>query len=211
MTVNCFPLVFVSVLVLGQMHIAVKGEHVGDEWWKTYQQAPTNGTSGLEYDEDPNVDILVLYADSYKVPDVYAAHVEVSHRFQRIPLVSMTMPLSKIQELADSGNVERVELDTPVYMFDENVGEEEAAPDKEDEVSMLFQDETSHGGETMPYGIPMTEADVEICSNNDNQECIINLCIIDSGVAIGHEDIVRRTRVGLPPFKSKKTMSANSL
>lgn len=109
------------------------------------------------------------------VAAVQASGGRVLHRFPELNALAVQLPENAYRALSNNPNVLVIEADPRRYKYS-------------------FTDTTTNG-ETVPYGIPMVQADQLTGGNHASRK----VCIIDSGYYKGHTDLPSTTNVTASP------------
>jgi hypothetical protein len=126
----------------------------------------TQGESSLLGDEEM-INVIVKYKDTQSRSRSGSGPVprggRLNKQFRRINAAALSIPAKEMYTFETSPDVEYVELDHMMFLSSEKVG----------------------------YGVSAIQANTDkIPSPEPSADCF-NICVIDSGLLLGHPDIVR--------------------
>ena len=120
-----------------------------------------------------------------------SSDIEVHYDMPRIRAVVLTATVEEILELASNPAVEAVEDDEKRY------------PIQEEETREFTPADTADSSQTVPYGIPMVQADAAWGRGVTGRG--VKVCVMDTGIDAGHEDFITAHLTGTSPVPGLHT------
>lgn len=102
---------------------------------------------------------------------------KIKHQFKNAHAVAMEVTRAEFEQMRndDSSLFQYVEEDITVYKAKRSSNHNNTSRRALDEI--------------ISYGLWRTQSDVEILPATTEEDCVINLCVVDSGVFLDHQDI----------------------
>jgi hypothetical protein len=124
----------------------------------------TGSESAPLLDNEEMINVIVKYKDNFSRSSLrYAPQGSVlNRRFRRINADALSIPMREMAALESNPNVEYVEKDHMMFRSSEDLG----------------------------YGVRAIQANTSKIPSPDLSAGCFNICVIDSGLLIGHPDIV---------------------